>query len=69
MDCDGLKKIFIDDLDGSFIGQVGTIIPESEWEWGGDARRGLGDYRIPKTLLTDTSGNRIPVSDIATHKG
>ena len=69
MDCDALKKNLLDDLDGSFLGSPGSIISQSEFEWDGDARRGLGDYRIPKSLLTDLDGNRIPVDDIAQHKG
>jgi len=36
---------------------------QSEFEWNGDLRRGLGDYRIPKTMLTDTSGNRLTPAD------
>ena len=64
-----MKKIIVSDLDGTFLGQKGSVVPESEWEWDGDARRGLGDHRIPKTLLTDSSGNRIPLNEVATHKG
>ena len=70
MDCDGMKKNLLDDLDGTLLGgSRGSVISESEWEWDGDPRRGLGDYRIPKTLLTDTDGKRIPVEEIAPHKG
>ena len=32
-------------------------------------QRGLGDYRIPKTMLTKTDGSRIPVGDIIDHRG
>ncbi|XP_021347967.1 fibrocystin-L-like [Mizuhopecten yessoensis] len=69
MDCDGLKKDLFVDEDGSFLGSIGAVISESEWEWGGDPRRGLGDYRIPKTMLTTLDGTRIPVNDIAPNKG
>lgn len=70
MDCDAKKKCMVKDLDGSLFGTAKmTAIPQSEWEWNGDPRRGLGDYRIPKTLLTDLQGNRIPVEEIAPHKG
>ena len=34
-----------------------TIISESEWEWDGDRRRGLGDYRIPRALISDSNGD------------
>uniref|UniRef100_A0A8C4EZ61 PKHD1 like 1, tandem duplicate 2 n=1 Tax=Dicentrarchus labrax TaxID=13489 RepID=A0A8C4EZ61_DICLA len=69
MDCDAKKKSLLKDLDGSFLGAVGTVVPQSEYEWGGDARRGLGDYRIPKVMLTFPNGSRIPVDQIAPHKG
>ncbi|XP_045210443.2 fibrocystin-L-like isoform X2 [Mercenaria mercenaria] len=69
MDCDGQKKALFKDLDGTFLGFVGSVIPNSAYEWDGDPRRGLGDYRIPKTMLTDKNGDRIPVDTIAPHKG
>ncbi len=69
MDCDGLKKAIIKDLDGTLMGSVGTYIAASEWQWDGDARRGLGDYRIPVVMLTDVNGDRISVSSIAPNKG
>ncbi|XP_060084827.1 fibrocystin-L-like, partial [Ylistrum balloti] len=69
MDCDGLKKDLFTDQDGTFLGSVGAVISESEWQWDGDPRRGLGDYRIPKTMLTEQDGTRIPVNNIAPNKG
>ncbi|XP_038580507.1 PKHD1 like 1, tandem duplicate 1 [Micropterus salmoides] len=69
MDCDAKKKSLLKDLDGSFLGAVGAVVPQSEYEWGGDPRRGLGDYRIPKVMLTFLNGSRIPVNQIAPHKG
>ncbi|XP_052063691.1 fibrocystin-L-like [Mytilus californianus] len=72
MDCDGLKKGFLKDLDGTFLGTPGTpgtILPQSEWEWDGDPQRGLGDYRVPKTMLTMLNGTRIPMSTLAPMKG
>ncbi|XP_030597029.1 PKHD1 like 1, tandem duplicate 1 [Archocentrus centrarchus] len=69
MDCDAKKKSLLNDLDGSFLGGVGAVVPQSEYEWGGDPRRGLGDYRIPKVMLTALNGSRIPVNQIAPHKG
>ncbi|XP_056153970.1 fibrocystin-L-like [Lampris incognitus] len=69
MDCDAKKKSLIKDLDGSLLGAVGAVVPQSEYEWGGDPRRGLGDYRIPKVMLTYLNGSRIPVDKIAPHKG
>ncbi|KAK1784753.1 hypothetical protein P4O66_003426 [Electrophorus voltai] len=69
MDCDAKKKALLKDLDGSFLGAVGAVIPKSEYEWNGDPRHGLGDYRIPKVMLTYLNGSRIPVMKIAPNKG
>ncbi|XP_041477742.1 fibrocystin-L-like isoform X1 [Lytechinus variegatus] len=70
MDCDGMKKTLVRDLDGSMLGAVGTVAPDSAFEWDGDPRRGLGDYRIPRMALTDpATGNRININDKAPNKG
>ncbi|XP_059501744.1 PKHD1 like 1, tandem duplicate 1 isoform X2 [Stegostoma tigrinum] len=69
MTCDAKKKTLLKDLDGSFLGAVGAVVPQSEYEWDGDLRYGTGDYRIPKSMLTYLNGSRIPVSQIAPHKG
>ena len=69
MECDAKKKSMLKDLDGSFLGAVGTVVPQSEFAWNGDPRRGLGDYRIPKVMLTYPNGSRIPVDQIAPNKG
>ncbi|XP_061122944.1 PKHD1 like 1, tandem duplicate 1 [Syngnathus typhle] len=69
MDCDAKKKTLLRDLDGSLLGVAGSVVPQSEYEWDGDSRRGLGDYRIPKVMLTHPNGSRIPVEQIAPNKG
>ena len=76
MDCDGLKKVIVEDLDGTLLKTPGTVIPESEWEWewpdgkpNVDRRRGLGDYRIPKVLLTDLNGKKLDIDSIAHDRG
>ncbi|KAG9339164.1 hypothetical protein JZ751_024022 [Albula glossodonta] len=69
MECDAKKKALLKDLDGSFLGAMGAVVPQSEYEWDGDSRRGLGDYRIPKVMLTFLNGSRIPVEKIAPNKG
>ncbi|XP_051526679.1 fibrocystin-L-like [Myxocyprinus asiaticus] len=69
MDCDAKKKSMLKDLDGSFLGAVGAVVPQSEYEWNGDPRHGLGDYRIPKVMLTYLNGSRIPVDQVAPYKG
>ncbi|ESO84871.1 hypothetical protein LOTGIDRAFT_131466, partial [Lottia gigantea] len=69
MDCDGLKKNLITDIDGSLLGTNGTVIAWSEYQWDGDRRRGLGDYRIPNVLLSDGNGDLRDVSAFAPNKG
>ena len=72
LDCDAQKHILIKDLDGSLLnsGSDGTIISQAEFEWGGDPRRGLGDYRIPRVLTADPrNGLPIPVNDLFPLKG
>ncbi|XP_017158739.1 PKHD1 like 1, tandem duplicate 1 [Poecilia reticulata] len=69
MDCDAKKKSLLTDLDGSFLGAAGSVVPQSEFEWGGDPRRGLGDHRLPKVMLTFLNGSRIPVEQVAPRKG
>ncbi|XP_061189118.1 fibrocystin-L-like [Saccostrea echinata] len=69
MDCDGHKKCIVTDKDGSLLGSAATVVPQAEFEWGGDPRRGLGDYRIPKPILTDPSGAVLTVEQVAKYKG
>ena len=71
MECDALKKAILRDVYGTFLRKSipGTIIPESEWAWDQDPARGIGDYRIPTSLLTDEYGNRIPAQDVALYRG
>ena len=69
MDCDGLKKVVLNDLDGSFLGQSGSVFSESEWQWVGDPARGLGDYRIPKEALADKNGHMKNIFDVYKYRG
>uniref|UniRef100_A0A8C4XEU0 PKHD1 like 1 n=1 Tax=Erpetoichthys calabaricus TaxID=27687 RepID=A0A8C4XEU0_ERPCA len=69
MTCDAKRKTLLKDLDGSLLGQSGTVVPQSEYQWAGDTRYGLGDYRIPNVMLTYLNGSRIPVSELAPNKG
>ncbi|XP_035685638.1 fibrocystin-L-like [Branchiostoma floridae] len=68
MECDGKKETLIKDRDGTFLpsGVPGALIPQAEWEWDGDPRRGLGDYRIPKTMLANLDGSQMDISQIVT---
>ena len=69
MSCDSKRRSILVDLDGTFLGSAGGIIPEAEYEWDGKRTYGLGDYRIPKSMLSDSKGNRIKVDTLAKHKG
>ena len=71
MDCDGLKHVLVRDEDGSFSETSGprTFISRAEFEWDGDPQRGLGDYRIPRTILTYANGSSINVNQIYPKKG
>ncbi|XP_076438726.1 fibrocystin-L-like isoform X2 [Babylonia areolata] len=69
MDCDGMKKALVEDTDGSLLGSPGYVLPNAGFEWDGDPRRGIGDYRIPTVMLTDTDGSRIDASTKCPNKG
>lgn len=68
MDCDGKKKNLLSDKDGSFLGKPGAVISQSEFEWGSQ-QRGLGDFRIPKEMLSDANGHMITPSNVYTYPG
>ncbi|XP_052830942.1 fibrocystin-L [Octopus bimaculoides] len=66
------KKVLILDSDGSFIDSGDSpisVFSVSEWEWGGDKRRGLGDYRIPKEARAYPNGSKMPIEELATGRG
>ena len=71
MDCDGLKHVLVKDIDGSFSEDTDprTMISRAEFEWEGDPRRGLGDFRIPVTMYTTANGSRIDPDVIFPEKG
>lgn len=71
MDCDGFKQMLLKDTDGSFTGHdtPRTIVSVAEFEWDGDARRGIGDYRIPRSMLTEPDGSRVDANDVYPEKG
>ena len=69
MDCDGLKKILVRDLDGSFLGHKGTVLPDSAYQWGGDRRHGLGNHRIPSVMTVSDTGGMRDMDTYAPHKG
>ena len=63
MDCDGLKKNLLTDLDGSFLGDPGTITSISEYGWG-EPDRGVGDFRIPYEMQMAPNGSWIDPATI-----
>ncbi|MBZ3876694.1 Fibrocystin-L [Sciurus carolinensis] len=69
MVCDAKRKSFLRDMDGSFLGNSGSVIPQAEYEWNGNSQLGIGDYRIPKVMLTFLNGSKIPVTEKAPYKG
>ncbi|XP_069076732.1 fibrocystin-L-like isoform X2 [Pleurodeles waltl] len=69
MVCDAKRKALLKDLDGSLLGSPGSVVAQSEYQWDKVASYGIGDYRIPKVMLTNLNGSRIPVNQIAPNKG
>ena len=71
MTCDAKKKALIIDEDGSLSGNgvPTTIIPDAAFEWDGDKRYGLGDYRIPVAMVTHPNGSKIEYEDKMPYKG
>ena len=84
MACDGARRLFIKDMDGTFtsesyLGREISVFAQSEYQWEGvtgfdwsqnvDVRWGLGDYRIPESMLTYTNGTVISADEYAPHKG
>ena len=52
-------------------GKTATVISESEWPWDreGEEPRGLGDYRVPKDMLSDLNGNPRTRASLAPNLG
>ena len=70
MACDGLLKVSIEDVDGSILNSPGFLISQSEYDWNVQhSSRGLGDYRIPKEMVTELDGTRIPYSTLYYRQG
>lgn len=62
MDCDGLRRTFVKDVDGSLLnmGPKGALLTQSDYGWNQDPARGLGDDKIPASLTqlaSDTNTN------------
>ena len=69
MHCDGKKKSIMTDFDGTLLGTPGTLLPQSERGWDTVPAYGLGDYRIPTSMMTSPDGSRLYPADICPNKG
>ena len=83
MPCDGARRSYIKDIDGTFSGiDAGaevSIFAQSEFQWEGvtgfdwsnnvDPSWGMGDYRVPETMVTATNGTVTPIEEYAPNKG
>ena len=94
MDCDGLKRAMVIDVDGSMTGTAMTaLVAQSEYHYErwveqephyylgrsnvpnnedfefSSPQRGLGDFRMPKSMVTALDGSRIPYSTYAEKVG
>ena len=69
--CDAKKKALVIDKDGSLTGTgtPSTVVPDNTFEWDGDRSYGQGYYRVPKTMVSDIDGNRIPYADVMPNVG
>ncbi|CAF3397266.1 unnamed protein product, partial [Rotaria socialis] len=68
MDCDGLKKSLLIDIDGTFFGQPSTAFSQAEYNWG-DQAHGVGDYRIPTVALASANGTLININISYPYRG
>ncbi|XP_045208899.2 fibrocystin-L-like [Mercenaria mercenaria] len=62
VNCDSFKYVVLRDLDGSFLGHIGTVVPESEYGR-------IDECRVPKEMVTMINGTRIPFEQIAPKTG
>ena len=74
MECDAWTMPLVIDLGGGVTGTShGAFLPKRELGWDSNdpehLPRGLGDYRIPRTALTDLQGNRLDAADYMPNKG
>lgn len=69
MFCDVKIKVLLVDMDGSFLGQVGLVIFQFEYQWNGDFVYMLGDYRVFKEMQVILDGERIFMDILVLYKG
>ena len=71
LDCDGLKHVLVRDEDGSFLemGGARTLVSMAQLGWGENGPRGLGNFRIPTTMLATPDGGMANVSLLFPNQG
>ena len=68
--CDKHRRTLYIDEDGSITGIRGSSITGyTDFQYNGDKRYGLGDYRLPKAMFTRLDGSRIPYEELVPNKG
>ncbi|KAF6771701.1 hypothetical protein AHF37_09387 [Paragonimus kellicotti] len=69
MECDGLKKALLVDMDGTFLGAPGSIIPQSEWQWDLNPAYGIVTSKVPVRMRTNRDGSTRDVDTTWPKKG
>ena len=71
LDCDGLKHVLVRDEDGSFLETDGarTLVSMAQLDWGINGPRGLGNFRIPTTMLATPGGGMIDADVLFPNQG
>ena len=71
LDCDGLKHVLVRDEDGSFLETDGarTLVSMAQLGWGDNGPRGLGNFRIPTTMLATPGGGMLDADVIFPNQG
>ncbi|XP_053372849.1 fibrocystin-L-like [Mercenaria mercenaria] len=62
LNCDVFKYVVFRDLDGSFLGHIGSVVPESEYGR-------IDECRIPREMMTMPNGTMIPFQQLVREKG
>ncbi|XP_053372850.1 fibrocystin-L-like [Mercenaria mercenaria] len=62
LNCDAFKYVVFRDLDGSFLGHTGSVVPESEYGR-------IDECRIPREMMTMPNGTMIPFKQLVREQG
>ena len=71
LDCDGLKHVLVRDEDGSFLetASARSLVSMAELSWGENGPRGLGNFRIPTSMLATPGGGMEDADTLFPSKG